>query len=547
MRVKGATQSPDRFHRTHAGLASCAILVAVLLPAAGYGRSEDGVTAAPAARAVHALLDAGFTAGRNAAALRTFYANRAFEPVWFTPEGQKPLAAEVRARLAKAAEEGLDPTDYSVPVAPDGAHGDDDTARSDIALTRALMDYAVDVHDGRRDPREADRKWHIRKEGLDVGRWLESALEQGRVAAAMDQLAPVHPVYLDLRRVLADYRVLAELGGWPPFPSEGPRRLELGDRNPQVAALRERLQLTDGPVPPGDDPQLFDSALEGAVKRFQHRHGLNEDGVVGRRTRLALGVPVGTRIRQLEAAMERWRWLPRELGPGYVLVNVPAQRLWFYDGDRPALSMRTIVGRYKRQTPTFSSELSYFVLRPKWYVPNSIAVKDLVPKAQEDPEYYRRAGFSVYDKASGEPVDPGAVDWHAYGSGREFPFRLVQRAGDDNALGNIKFMFPNPYGVYLHDTSSPRLFLKDARFFSSGCIRVEKPLDLASLILSRSRSTTVTPAEVEGMIGRSPINRHLELERKLPLYVLYLTAWADESAAYFYDDVYKRDAKLLNK
>jgi len=216
--------------------------------------------------------------------------------------------------------------------------------------------------------------------------------------------------------------------------------------------------------------------------------------------------------------------------------------LWFVKDGEPRLDMRTIVGKYKRQTPTFSASISYLVLNPKWYVPNRIAVEDLVPKAQEDPEYYQRAGFTVYSKETGEPVDPLAVDWTAYGKGREMPFRLVQDSGDNNALGNIKFMFQNPYGVYLHDTSKPSLFAKDGRAFSSGCIRVEQPLELASGILSEYQP--VAADEVGTLIARAPTNRHLTLERNVALHVTYLTAWADESGAYFYEDIYRRDRML---
>jgi murein L,D-transpeptidase YcbB/YkuD len=503
----------------------------------------------PHAAAVFDLLHAAAPDGERWTALVAFYSARGFEPAWFRDGRPSPLVREVLESLSTAKQHGLDPADYTLPAvfysssSPEAA---EDAASAELALTGALMHYAADLHDGRTKPRLIDSRWHIDRERLEVADWLAAALARQQVGAAIQALAPAHPVYGALRRALADYRLLGDRGGWPRFPPEGPRRLELGDRDPQVAALRDRLRVTDGPVAGGDGPELFDAGLEEAVRRFQRRHGLNDDGVVGRRTRTALGVTVDARIAQLRAAMERWRWMPRELGEHYVLVNVPAQRLWFYDKETAILTMRTIVGKYKRQTPTFSSAMSYFVLRPKWYVPRSIAVKDLVPKAQQDPEYYRRAGFTVYDRESGEPVDPDDVDWHAYGRGRDFPFRLVQQAGVDNALGEIKFMFPNPYGVYLHDTSSPSLFRKDGRFFSSGCIRVEQPLALASVILSRSRGGPVVPGEVEGMIRASPINRHLTLASTVPIHVVYMTAWADDEAVYFYDDVYKRDSNLLN-
>jgi murein L,D-transpeptidase YcbB/YkuD len=167
-----------------------------------------------------------------------------------------------------------------------------------------------------------------------------------------------------------------------------------------------------------------------------------------------------------------------------------------------------------------------------------------VPKAQKNPDYYRRAGFTITDKASGAQVDPSSVDWAAYGKDKDFPYRLVQRPGDDNALGNIKFMFPNPYGVYLHDTSSPLLFRKEERIFSSGCIRVERPSELASSILSVAEP--IAPEAVKRMISEAPINRHLNLKQKVPLHVVYMTAWADEHAAYFYEDSYARESGLLS-
>ena len=477
--------------------------------------------------------------------LNSFYAERGFAPAWFV-DGQPTSAARGAAvRLAAAAAEGLDPANYPLPqavLAGGSRLGADETARADVALTDVVFRYAVHLSDGQYVPGQADRQWDIKKQRLDPAAWLQAALAGGDLERAFDALAPEHPVYGDLRRALSDHVALQSRGGWPAFPAQGPRKLEPDDRHPQIIALRDRLKVTDGPIEDTVDPEFYDAGLVEAVKRFQRRHGLNEDGVVGFGTRAALAAPVEDRIEQLRIAMERVRWMPRDLGSTHVLVNVPAYRLWFVKDGATALTMRTIVGQYKRQTPTFSASISYLVLNPKWYVPNRIAVEDLVPKAQEDPEYYQRAGFKVYSKETGEPVDPAEVDWSAYGKCREMPFRLVQNSGNNNALGNIKFMFQNPYGVYLHDTSKPSLFVKDRRAFSSGCIRVEQPLELASGILSEFEP--VASAEVEGLIARAPTNRHLNLERQVELHVTYITAWADETGAYFYEDIYKRDRML---
>ena len=515
-------------------------LCITLLSSPGGAPARDGNGMAPLIR--DALATRAATDG-----IEAFYADRAFEPVWFSEGRPLPEAKEVAIRIALAGMQGLEPDDYlSGLYAGEGPPASlDETAAAEVDLTETLLRYAADLHDGRFRPASVDRKWHIRKPRLDVTTWLSDAVQAGDIGRRLDALAPPHPVYRDLRRSLEEHLSIAAAGGWPAFPKSGPRKLEPDDQHEQVSMLRRRLAVTDGAAAEALDPQRYDPDLVEAVKRFQRRHGLNEDGVVGRRTRAALAVAVERRVLQLRAALERWRWMPADLGSSYVLVNVPAYRLWFYKDGEPTFTMRTIVGKYKRQTPTFAASISYFVLRPKWYVPRRIAVQDLLPKAQDDPDYYQKGGYTVFDRETGETVDPATVDWTAYGDGGEFPFRLVQGAGDSNALGDIKFMFENPYGVYLHDTSSPRLFLKDHRTFSSGCIRVEKPLQLAAGILSEDQPTM--PETVSAMISRAPKNRYLTLRREVPLYVVYVSAWADAEQAYFYDDPYRRDSSLLER
>lgn len=479
--------------------------------------------------------------------IREIYSSVAYRPLWYQDGVLTPRARNAIARMELADSDGLNAADYKISALdahrPNGEIPAWEIPGLDVALTQSLLHFASDLYAGRLSVSRADPKWHIPEAKFDASAWLTTVLTASDIGSALDGLAPTHPVYRNLVKALKDHQMLREAGGWPEFPAKGPRKLEPGKSHEQVALLRERLRVTDGPLASTDDLQFFDADLETAVKSFQRRHGLNDDGVVGRRTRAALRVPIETRIDQILAALERWRWMPRDLGTSYVLVNVPAYRLWYYDNGEPELTMRTIVGKYKRQTPTFAASISYFVLRPKWYVPHKIAVKDLVPKAQEDPEYYQKGGYVIYEKATGLEVDPANVDWSVHGEGKPFPYRLVQGAGASNALGDIKFMFKNPYGVYLHDTSSPRLFTKDSRAFSSGCVRVQQPLELASRILSEA--DPVTPESVGEMIAGAPKNRHLTLTEQVPLYVVYLTSWADEENAYFYEDVYRRDRKLL--
>lgn len=479
-------------------------------------------------------------------AVRTLYADKGYRPLWLKRGRPSRQARQVIQHIRDAASHGLNADDFALPVELRGKRPvvpPEQVMRTDAALTKVLLGYASSLADGHYRSRRMDPKWHIRKKEFDAAAWLSAVLKDGRLGSSLDRLTPVHPVYSNLKRALEEYRKIDASGGWPGFPAKGPRKFEPGARHRQIVPLRQRLAVTDGAMTETSDPEFYDPELVEAVKRFQRRHGLNDDGVVGWRTRAAMSVPVDRRIVELRAALERWRWMPQELGSSYVLANVPAYRLWFYENAEPTLTMRTIVGKYKRQTPTFSASISYFVLRPKWYVPNSIAVKDLVPKAQEDPEYFLRGGYVIREKETGQTVDPRVVDWSVHGEHKPFPYRLVQGAGGRNALGDIKFMFENPYGVYLHDTSSPRLFAKDTRAFSSGCVRVEKPLELASRILSEGSPTS--PESVKGMISRSHKNKHLGLTKKVPLYVIYVTAWADKENVYFYDDVYRRDARLL--
>ena len=505
-----------------------------------------------------------------ARSLRRFYGERVHLPAWVGADGRVlPRAREALAGLRSAREHGLPPDDYhaariesllsELDAGREGAGArfpDAATDRRlrllaelDLLLTDAFLTYGSHLVSGRVDPRSIDPLWTVNGRERDMAALLGRTLEAGRSPrAVLADLAPRHPGYARLQRALTAYRRLASAGGWPTVP-EGPA-LRAGEAGPRVAALRRRLAASgelsadDG----GNDAvsdTVFDDPLDAAVRSFQRRHGLEADGIVGEGTLGALNVPAGSRVSQIERNLERWRWLPAELGETHLRVNIADFGLEVVEGDSTVLSMRAVVGRDYRQTPVFSDTMRYVVLNPTWNVPRSIAGRDILPRLKESISYLEEQGMVVYRGWSPDapPVDPSTVDWSRL-SADSLPYRFVQRPGPLNALGRVKFMFPNQFAVYIHDSPARSLFGRSVRSFSSGCIRVERPLELLDYVL-RGREEW-SPAKLRGALetGRE---QTIRLPRELPVHIEYWTAWAGEDGAvHFRPDVYGRDARLAS-
>ncbi len=475
-----------------------------------------------------------------------FYWQRDFRPIWFDHEGVCIEAGDLVQILRRAGEEGLPLQDYPLAAIEQRLFGEIDDplqlAQLDLLLTDAFLHYSHNARSGRLDPRRADGEWFIPHTPFDASLLLQQGLTQKNLAGILADLPPPHAGYRRLRSALQEYRLVAERGGWPQVPDGV--ILRSGARELRVIQLRRRLQLSgDLTREHGAEPELFDSTLRRAVQRFQRRHGLHADGSVGELTLAALNVPVEERIRQIEANMERWRWLPRQLEPRHILVNMAGYELQLIEVDKPILNMRVIVGRDYRQTPVFASAMTSLVLNPYWYVPRSIFRDDILPRLRQEPDHLARLGMRVFSSlnGNGSEVDAATIDWAAV-DGDSFPHTLRQEPGPHNALGQIKFMLPNRYGIFLHDTPDRRLFSQPARAFSSGCIRLEDPLELARYLLADDERWSRAGLEAAIAQGR-PLG--LTLPQPIPIYLTYWTAWVDEGGLLqLRDDIYGRDQRL---
>ena len=490
-----------------------------------------------------------------AVVLPRFYERRTYRPAWSRNRTPSNQAAALDQSIRMAADDGLRPADYhldkiSMILDSLGGNGleemtDQLLADLDLLLTDAYLILGAHLLAGRIDPERLDPMWKAQRRNTDLATKLEAALQADRIGESLQELLPWHGGYDRLKKALADYRQIEAAGGWAAFP--GTDKLQQGDRGHRVTLLRNRL-ATEGFLDDSGstaDPNFFDNDLADALKRFQTQFGLEPDGVVGAQTRLALNLTVQQRIRQIIVNLERWRWLPQNLGVRYLLVNIAAFSLTVVEEGRSVLQMRVVTGRSFRRTPVFSDTITYLVLNPYWNIPPMIAVKDILPKIKKSPDFLINQKIRIFQgwNSNTREMDPTSVNWQTINA-RNFPFHLRQDPGPQNALGRIKFMFPNPYDVYLHDTPSKELFAKARRDFSSGCIRIEKPLELAEYLL---RKHPDWPSEKirDTLSGPEAAEKTVKLPEPLNIHLLYWTVWVDEqNLLHFGPDVYDRDQAL---
>lgn len=482
-------------------------------------------------------------AGRpvDSEALKAFYAQRQDRPVWIKDGALSPRAQALLDTLAEAGRDGLYAADYELAPSLRTARTAQDLATADVMLSAALVRYTIDLRSGRAVLMQSDREQFLPPKPVDAVAVLNSAAAAPDIARYLASLAPSNPIYRGLRQALARYRTIAAKGGWLAIPDGPP--ISLDSIDPAVAVLRTRLQIS-GDLPsdaPVQAPDRFDEPLREAVMRFQARNGLALDGNVGPQTRKILNVPVDGRIQQILANLERARWLPEDLGDPYVIVNMAAFQLEVVEAGRVALEMRVVVGRPARSTPMFSDEITYLEFNPYWHIPPTILAEDKLPILRRDPALLTAEGIRVI-APGGVIIDPTTINWSEV-SAKNFPYSLRQDPGASNALGRVKFMFPNSHDIYLHDTPSRGQFKRSTRAFSSGCIRVEKPVALAEILLKHNEGWNW--ARIERVIARGR-NRAVVLEQPVPVHLVYLTAWMGRDGdVHFRDDLYSRDVQLV--
>lgn len=447
-------------------------------------------------------------------------------------------------RLTNAASDGLQPSDYptaQLAALVDALPNTDQRSQAviELHLAAAYLQYVSDLKVGRFLPSHIDPDFFLAERKIDQTAALENLARSESISAIIDAYEPPSPDYEALKKMLAEYRGIQARGGWPSVPMG--ETLKPGMQDGRVLALRARLDVTDPGISPAEDPTIYDGHLEDRVKRFQARMGLDVDGAVGPASYAALNTPVDDRINAIIVSMERWRWMPDNLGDEYIIVNIAGFELRRYDHGNEVERMAVVVGKPYTRTPVFSDQIEYLEINPYWNVPSSIIFGEMLPELRSDPGGLASRGFEA---VRGDQVyDLRSIDWNAYGQGN-FPFTIRQRPGANNALGQVKFMFPNSHDVYLHDSPARSLYSRSVRAFSHGCIRLARPLELIPQVLAAGGVSGWNKSKVDQVLATGE-RTIVSLSRKLPVHITYLTAWSDNGVPNFRADIYEHDQKLL--
>lgn len=513
--------------RWRGGLAGGLLLcVALAVPVRGDGLAD----------AIRRHLETQTQATALNEAVADFYRLRDNRPAWNDPARVRALTAA----LESLADDGLTPSDYDVAALAQGSppESEDDAAAFDLRATRACLLALAHLYWGKVDPRSLDPKWSFEPRGLnraDALARISADIDADRIAPMFDAARPANSIYARLRAVLAQYRRWQASGGWPQIPP-GPA-LKPGASDPRVAVLRRRLAAVGAVPAEAVDAEVYDPALVAAVKDYQRAQYLPATGIVDAATRASLNVPIEQRIDQLRVNLERARWLLDWLKGEFVLVDIAGYRIIYYRDGQPLWRSRVQVGRPYRRTPLFHSEIREVEFNPTWTVPPTILKNDILPKVRRNTSYLTRNHIRVFD-AQGREVDPAAVNWH-----RPAGLTLRQDAGPDNALGRVALRFPNPYNVYLHDTPHQELFDAARRNFSSGCIRVERVMELVELLFADPAHWN---REAIDRILATQKTQVVKLPHPVPLIVQYWTVnLLPDGGVAFKPDVYGRDPPLL--
>jgi murein L,D-transpeptidase YcbB/YkuD len=520
--------------------------VAPRLAAVSGAKLDEPRPFEPAAGAIHDQLTGSGPAIQVLPATRTAvietYRQRQFRPVWIENGALSERGAAVLKLLSAAAEEGLTPAAY-LPAALTGFDQplpvDDPAAmaRLDIDLLAAATRYARDASGGVFDPNKLSRYHDVKTAAVAADAAARVIAYSPYPAQYLMSLHPTHPAYAAMKAALAKLRAEHE----PRTESviaDGPL-VKRGGTDARIPLVRQKLAgrgFGDGVLPAGSDPLLLDAELSVQLRLFQTSSRIKVSGMLGRQTVAALNTGLSRRDEaRLVNNMERLRWLPRDLGRRHVFVNQPAFEAEVVENGREVWSTRVIVGKPNTQTYVFHDEMELVVFNPSWGVPQSIIAKEYLPKLRRDPGYLDRMGFKVVNQ-KGKVVPSRSVRWASYGS--RVPYGVQQPPGAKNALGEVKFLFPNTHNIYMHDTPSRELFSEDLRAFSHGCVRVQNPREFAAVLLGWNQEDVAKQIE-------TPKSETVRLKEKIPVHLTYFTAWPDETGRIrYFEDLYGRDKAM---
>ena len=486
-------------------------------------------------------------------AVKKWYERREYLPAWISDNFIYQHSYYFLEAMEYSYHEGLNPSDYPVNLIRKRIFSEQPLSHvnTELLITDSILRYIYDLKSGRKRGQNVDFNLFTEIRAIDPTTLLDEALQAKSLAEYVTALVPQNQEYRVLRDALARYRDIKKKGGFTKIPS-GPV-IKIGMVDARISKIYQRLTQEELALEklPGNQA-TYEGEIVSAIKKFQKLHGLTEDGTIGPATMAALNTPVERRITQLILSMERWRWLPKDLGKKYVIVNIAAFSLEAFDENKEALSMKVIVGKPYYDTPVMSTEVTDITFHPYWHVPKKLAIEKLLPEIRKDQTYLERNGFDVLEQGENNKLqyaDTSQLNWQTL-QDEEFHYILRQKPGPINSLGKIRFSIRNDLSIYLHDTPDNSLFLPNSRAFSAGCIRLEDPLAFAYFLLDvdsswdKEKIKDIYNEKAEE--GKKLRSINVKLLNPIPINILYWTSWVDrEGQVNFREDIYGRDKMLI--
>ncbi|TRX24392.1 L,D-transpeptidase family protein [Flavobacterium franklandianum] len=468
--------------------------------------------------------------------LEEFYLAAVYKSVWQSNKNR----ATILEQLSNSDDEGLNSDNYKVNILKKfekkyATLKDKERASYDVLLTHCLQKYILHLSNGQLNPRNYYRDWDLKENAIDINKTIALMLKSDSVQYKIEQLKPNYIVYKSLKKAL---KIINS------FPNDDFKAIEiankivLNDTNPSLIEIKKRLIYWKQMKPIDSLSSIYDSITKEAMKKFQIRHGLAADGIIGKGTVEALNFSKRKRKEQILANLERWRWFPKQMGREYIIVNIPDYKLILVKNNDTLRTHKVIVGRAKRATPVLSSRLSNVILNPTWTVPPTILREDVIPSISRNRNYLAQTNMKVYDSNGNE------VSFNNWKLSNAKGYRYVQTPGTFNSLGMVKFSFPNRFSIYLHDTNHRDFFGKQKRSLSSGCVRVENPLKLAQYLLADEANWNIERITETLKNGKT---KAIKINNEVNVHVLYWTAWSENNTLIFRDDIYNLDADLFQK